>query len=300
MSLITSGVKMRLCPSTFCREEVLSEGIASSSLENELPLGRLEVVVVVELLAAHELLELGRAAEAVDAELAVDVLRVGVGPLPRHAVDAERLDLAAHVDDAVIHRVAQAGARVLADYLASALHHEPGHRADRAERDDRPALLVDARPGASPALDHQIAAAHRGAGQRAGVAFDDDHARHHVLAGGPAHAAGDVHLGPVDQAAPEVAEAALERDLATGQDAHAERVLRTRVLDGDVLDALLVDQPLQLEVDLARGHVGRVEDGRLPVDLGDLGGRVVGLDEPAGVIRDLALAYRFHTSTSRS
>jgi len=82
MSFITSGVKMRLCPSTFCREEVLSEGIASS-LENELPLGRLEVVVVVELLAAHELLELGRAAEAVDAELAVDVLRVGVGSTRR-------------------------------------------------------------------------------------------------------------------------------------------------------------------------------------------------------------------------
>src|SRR3954453_5449381 len=88
MSFITSGVKMRLCPSTFCREEVLSEGIASSSLENELPLGRLEVVVVGELLAAHELLELGRGAGAVDAGLSVDVLRVGSGPLAGHAVDA--------------------------------------------------------------------------------------------------------------------------------------------------------------------------------------------------------------------
>src|SRR6478672_12108759 len=185
MSLITSGVKMRLCPSTFCREEVLSEGIASSSLENELPLGRLEVVVVVELLTAHELLELGRAAEAVDAELALDVLRVGVGPLAGHAVDAERLHLAGHVDGAVVHGVAEAGAGVAADDLAAALHHEAGHRADAAHGEDGAALLVDAGARADAALDHQVAAAQGGAGQRAGVASDDNDAGDHVLAGRP-------------------------------------------------------------------------------------------------------------------
>src|SRR3954454_13050850 len=153
MSFITSGVKMRLCPSTFCREEVLSEGIASSSLENELPLGRLEVVVVVELLAAHKLLELGRAAEAVDAELAVDVLRVGVAPLAGHAVDAARLDLAGHVDDPVVHGIAQAGTGGAADDLAAALHHEAGHRADAAHGQDQATLLVDAGAGPGTALD---------------------------------------------------------------------------------------------------------------------------------------------------
>jgi hypothetical protein len=52
-----------------------------SLLENELALGRLEGVVVVELLAADELLELRRRAELVDAELALDQLAVGSGPL---------------------------------------------------------------------------------------------------------------------------------------------------------------------------------------------------------------------------
>src|SRR5512133_1765147 len=158
MSLITSGVKMPLLPSTFRREEVLSDAIRSSSLEHELALGRLEVVVVVELLAAHELLELGRRTQLVDAELALDQLGVGVGPLALDAVDAERLHLAGHVDGAVVHRVAQTGAGVAADDLAAALHHEAGHRAGAAHGQDQAALLVDAGAGAGAALDHKVAA----------------------------------------------------------------------------------------------------------------------------------------------
>src|SRR3954451_13415012 len=65
--------------------------------KHELALGRLEIVVVVELLAADELLELGRRAEVVDAELPLDELGVVLRPLARHAVDAERLHLAGDV-----------------------------------------------------------------------------------------------------------------------------------------------------------------------------------------------------------
>src|SRR5436190_2008876 len=114
------------------------------SSQHELALGRLEVVVVVELLATDELLELGRRAEVVDAELAIDELAVGVRPLARHAVDAERLHLSGDVDRAVIHRVAQPGAGVAADDLAAALHHEAGHRSDAAHGQDRAALLINA------------------------------------------------------------------------------------------------------------------------------------------------------------
>src|SRR5437764_6779395 len=122
MSLITSGVNMRLLPSTFRCEEVLSVAIVPSSLEHELALGRLEVVVVVELLAADELLELGRRAELVDAELPLDELGVVLGPLAGNAVDAERLHLAGHVDGAVVHGVAKPRAGVSADHLPPALH----------------------------------------------------------------------------------------------------------------------------------------------------------------------------------
>src|SRR5262249_6733323 len=154
-------------------------------------------------------------------------------------------------------------------------HHEAGHRAGAAERDDRAALLVDARAGTHAALDDHIAAAERRTGQRAGVALDDDDAGHHVLAGGPADPAGDVHLRPVDHAAGEVAEAALERELASSEDADAQRVLGAGVVDGDVRDAALVQQVLQLEVDLPGRHLGRVEDGGRAVNLGDVGDGVV-------------------------
>ena len=92
---------------------------------------------------------------------------------------------------------------------------------------------------------------------RAGVAVDDDDAGHHVLAGRPADPAGDVDLGPVDQAATEVAEAAAEGDPAARQDPDAERALGARVQDGDVVDALLVEQAPELQVDLPRGQVLR-------------------------------------------
>src|SRR4051794_5377533 len=109
MSLMTSGVKIRERPSTVRRVGAVSSArrapswlsagaprsccgsAMSRSLEDELALGRLEGVVVVELLAAHELLQLGRRAQPVDAELALDELRVGLRPLAGHAVDAERL-----------------------------------------------------------------------------------------------------------------------------------------------------------------------------------------------------------------
>src|SRR4029079_10070729 len=118
--------------------------------------------------------------------------------------------------------------------------------------------------------------------------------------GRPAHPAGDVHLGAVDQAAAEVAEAALVGDLAAGQDADADRVLRAGVLDRHIGHALLVEQPAQLEIDLARGQVARVEDGRRAVELRDLWALGIRLRKPAGVIGDLPLAYRCHTSTSPS
>ena len=170
----------------------------------------------------------------------------------------------------------------------------------RAQDDDRAALLVDPGAGADATLDHEVAAAEGGAGERAGVAVDHDDPGHHVLARRPADAAVDVDLGAVDQPAAEVAEAAVERDPAAREDADAERVPRARVAHGDVGDALLVDQPAQLEVDLARRQVVRVELGRGPVDLGDLGDGRVELDEAARVVADRVLAYRCHTITSPS
>ena len=125
-------------------------------------------------------------------------------------------------------------------------------------------------------------------------AVDHDDARHHVLARRPADATLDVHLGAVDDAAAEVAEAAVEGDLAACEDADAERMLGARVPHRDVGDALLVDQPAQLEVDLPGRQVVRVELGRGPVDLGDLRYGRVRLGKAARVVADRVLAYRSH------
>ena len=242
----------------------------------------------------------GRRSQPVDPELALDELGVRVGPLAGHAVDAERLDLAADVDRPVVHRVAEPGADVAEEDHPAALHHEAGHRAGAAEHDDRAALLVDAGARADLALDHEVAAADRGTRQRARVPVDDDDPRHHVLADRPAHAPLDVDLGPVDQAEAEVAERAVEGEPAAREDPDPERVLGARVPDGDVLHALLVEEPAELEVDLPRRELLRVERGGLAVDLGDHRHRGVRLGEPARVVPDLRLAYRCHTRTSRS
>src|ERR671932_2825144 len=300
MSLMTSGVKIRLCPRMVRWEGAVSSAMGRPPLQDELALGGLEGVVVVELLAADELLQLRRVAEAVDAELALDQLGVGVGPVAGDAVDAQRLDLAGDVDRPVVHRVAQAGADVAEDDLAAALHHEAGHRPGAPADDDRAALLVDARAGADPPVDDEVAAADRRARERAGVAVDDDDARHHVLARRPADAALDVDLRAVDEPAAEVAERAVERDSAAAEDADAERVLRARVEDRDVLDPLLVDQPPQLGVDLSDREVARVELRAVAVDLRDARRRPVDLDQAARVVRDPRLAYRCHTITSPS
>src|SRR5262249_35458343 len=211
-------------------------------LQDELALGRLEVVVVPELTAAHELAPARGGLDPVDAELPGQELVVGRVQAGLDAVDAERGDLAAYVDRAVVHRVAQAAAYVAADDLAAALEHEAGHRAGVPAHDDRAALLVDAGPGADVAAHHHVAAAQRGAGQRAGVLVDEDDAGHHVLGHRPADPPGDVDLGPVDEAAAEVAEAALDDDPAAGQDAHREGVPGARVADGHLGDALVVDE----------------------------------------------------------
>src|SRR6201997_5166675 len=270
-------------------------------LKHQLSFRGLQVVVVVELLAADELLEVGRRSEAVDPELPVDQLGVGVRPFTRDAVDAERAHLAGDVDRAVVHRVAEPRADVAAQDHSTALEHEAGHRPGPAEDDDRAALLVDPGARADLTLDDEVAAAHGGPGQRARVRVDHDDAGHHVLAHRPAHAALDVDLGAVDDAAAEVAETAVEGDLAAGEDADAERVLGARVEDGDVGDALLVEQPAELEVDLARGEILGVEDGPVAVDVGDHRHRVVDLDEAARVVADHPFAgYRVHTITSPS
>src|SRR6266852_1401535 len=98
MSLITSGVKMLLCPSTARPPSSLvliswASPLAASpwpgNSEDELALGRLKVVVVPELPAADELAERRRALQPVYPELAVQELIVAVGQLGLHAVDTE-------------------------------------------------------------------------------------------------------------------------------------------------------------------------------------------------------------------
>src|SRR5215470_14642611 len=181
MSLMTSGVKIGLRPRMFLRDGESSTAIGRS-LQDELALVRLEVVVVPQLLAADELAEGIGFVQPVDAELAVDQLLVRGAELGLDAVDAERGDLAGHVDGTGVHRVAEAGTDIAAVDLAAALHHEADVHAAAAADDDRAALLVDAGAGPDRAPDHEVPAAQGRAGEGAGVLLDHHHAGHHVLA----------------------------------------------------------------------------------------------------------------------
>src|SRR5262245_53673989 len=184
MSSMTSDVKMPLRPST-CLLESPSSIDPPRGLEDELPLARLEAVVVPELPAAGELAERCGRLEAVHGQLAAEQLVVGRVQLRLDAVDAEAGDLAGDVDRAVVHGVAEALAGVAEDDLPAALHHEPGQQPGVAADQDGAALLVDAGPGADVTPDDEVAAAQGRAGQRPGVALDHHHAGHHVLAGRP-------------------------------------------------------------------------------------------------------------------
>ncbi len=89
--------------------------------------------------------------------------------------------------------------------------------------------------------------------------------------------AGDVDLGPIDQPAPEIAEAPFEGDLAPLEDPHSERVLGPGIEHRDVPHPDLGEQPAQLEVDLPGGELGGIEAGLFALDLrdpGHLGGRL--------------------------
>src|SRR5579859_738549 len=302
MSLMTSGVKMLLCPSTALPPSSIAlTWEFAFALQDELAFGRLEVVVVPELAPAHELAPARGRLYGVDAQLPGQELVVGRGQLGLDAVHPERGDLAADVDRAVVHGVAQAAAHVAADDLPAALEHEPGHHAGVSAHDDGAALLVDAGAGAHVTADDDVAAAQCGAGQRARILVHDEDAGHHVLRHRPADAPPDVDLGPVDQPAAEVAEAAVDRDPGARQDAHRDGVLGARVADGHVGDALVVDEAAQLEVDLAGGQVGRIEDRPRAVlagfDRGHARRLRGGFGQAAGVIGDL---HSCHTSTSRS
>src|SRR5271169_129889 len=229
MSSMTWGVKRELWPSTwvlrlsffFVAGTVTGAFFSfamfcfpfSECLEDELLLGRLEVVVVPELPAGADLLHvlgtLGRL-ETVQLQLALQPLHVEVSHLGWYGIDAESIDSSADVNRAVVHRVAQVLAGIAKDDHASALHHEAAESAGPAAGDDRAALHVDTHAGAHIALTDEVATAERRAEGRARVLLDHHRSGEHVLGARPADAACDVDVRSVDQAAAEIAETAFD------------------------------------------------------------------------------------------
>src|SRR6185295_9929681 len=177
------SVAMVVCPS------LAGDGLKTvphprGASEDELLFGRLEVVVVPQLLAGGDLLKIldavGRL-QLIEIEFSFEP-RDLVGALDgRNGVHAQAGDLAAHIDRPVVHRVAEVLAGVAQHDHPAALHHEPGKRAGAAADDDRAAFLVDPRARADIAAAHQIAAAQCRTERRAGVLLDQDRAREHVL-----------------------------------------------------------------------------------------------------------------------
>src|SRR5215469_8608332 len=230
-------------------------------LKNQLLFGGLEIVVVPELTPGDDLLHgldaLGRL-EAVHLQLALQPLHVEIGYLARHRIDAEALDFAADIDGAVIHGIAEILAGIPQYDHAAALHHEAAEGSRPAADDDGAALHVDAHAGTDIAHADEIAPAHGGAEGGARVLLDHHGPRHHVLCAGPADAALYADVRPVDQAAAEIAEAALDMEVQAVQDADGERMLGAGVLH-DHRAVALAHQLAQLEVDLPAIQIGGVE-----------------------------------------
>ena len=118
--------------------------------------------------------------------------------------------------------------------------------------------------------------------------------------GRPADAAGDADLRAVDEPAAEVAEKPSKLILQRVRIPTPSECFAPGFQDGHLLDALLVQQAAELEVDLARREVVRVE-GSDPVFDRRRTRRVrERLGQAARVVRDATLSYRCHTITSPS
>jgi len=106
ISSITSGVKMRLCPSRLLLRADFFTGCAFGAifsfamsvilrmkfLENDLLFGGLQVVIIPQLLACHDLGHLHRAVRrlhSIELELAVEPLRLEGGHLAFDGIDAD-------------------------------------------------------------------------------------------------------------------------------------------------------------------------------------------------------------------
>src|ERR1700730_11883192 len=119
MSSMTVGVKRKFWPRIrllrelrpSCSDVRGSAAVSSSncinlSSQNELLLGRLEIVVVPQLLAGDDLAHVRYATrrfEAVHAQFAGEPINVESRHFAVHRIDAEGIDIAADIDDAVVH-----------------------------------------------------------------------------------------------------------------------------------------------------------------------------------------------------
>jgi hypothetical protein len=189
---------------------------------------------------------------------------IEIGYLGPNGVDAEACRLATDIDGAIIHRIAEILAGVAADHHAPALHHEAGEGPGVAADDDRAAFHVDARARADIALAHEVAAPDRRAELRAGVFLDQDGPAHHVLGAGPADAAGDAHIGAVDEAEAEIAERTLDDQIEPIENADGDRMLGAGILEDDGPVAVL-HQLADAQIYGVRRHVGGVDLGALVV-----------------------------------
>src|SRR6476646_8416466 len=210
MSLMTCGVKIWLWPrmkrsdsaGTFTPLPFFFFFFLPSSLisKHQFLFGWFKIVVVPQLFACDDLAEYFDAAfghDVVHAQFACQPLPIELGYLGPDRVHAEALRLAANIDRAVIHRVAEILAGVAADHHAPALHHEAGEGAGVATGNNITALHVDAGARADITLADEVAAADSGTELRAGVLLDQDGSTHHVLGAGPTDPAGDANIRTV-------------------------------------------------------------------------------------------------------
>src|SRR5262245_4700245 len=168
MSLMTSGVKIRLLPRmNFSGSAgaltlplpflpLLSFFIVSAqplASQHQFLFRRLEIVVVPQLLAGDDPAEGADAVlrqQLVAAELGLEPALVEIGDRAPHGIDAEALRLAGDIDRAVIHGIAEILPGIAADHHPPALHHEAGESAGIAADAARPPPPAAAR--ARPAL----------------------------------------------------------------------------------------------------------------------------------------------------
>jgi hypothetical protein len=174
-------------------------------------------------------------------------------------IGTQRFDIAAHIQNGFIQRIAQCVACIAAYHHAAGLRHESGKAADRTAHHDVAALQRNTAAQARIAVDDQQSAVGRGTRAVRCESFHMHFAAHHVLADAGTGATGNGDGGRLVHAARVVTRVALHFNLDRAIQTHGDVVRAVRIEHCHFADLAVFGFLVQELVELAQRTFGQIK-----------------------------------------